>query len=142
MKKKKSIKNFFKLKNCIIIFNIFNIIYGQNDTIIINGNKFNYISKYNNGQIHELGNYIIKGKKNIKDGQWIIYNIDGTLFKQGTYRNGKKHGKWIEQDIDKISYFRGNYKNGKKHGKWQYENTIQYYRRGKLLHIRIIEYLF
>lgn len=96
----------------------------QTDTLV-DSIRYNYVSKYENGKIHELGNYLKKGKgKTIKEGKWKIYNPDGCLKEAGGYKNGKKEGAWWV-GTSYISYYkRGKVKNGLSI-KWKHELGCQ-----------------
>lgn len=101
--------------------------FGQTDTII-NGQEFHFISKYENGQIKELGNF----NKKTKQGYWVLYSNDGNLIEKGNYIKGKKSGIWKELNSESNCYWIGSYQKGVKEGTW-FDKCQGYYmfRKGK-----------
>lgn len=91
--------------------------FGQVDTTI-NGSKYNYVSRYDNGKFKELGNFTYKHNTKIKHGCWIIYDESGQLLEKGTYNNNSKTGIWVERGEDNMCCWTGAYKKGTKHGRW------------------------
>jgi hypothetical protein len=106
------------LINCIVCK-------GQSDTIV-DSVKYNYVSHYDNGQIHDLGNFHTKGNKLLKQGPWIIYDQVGNIIEKGTYKRNRKIGIWYENGAT------GTYRNGEKNGNWYtYTELIIVYKHGK-----------
>lgn len=98
----------------------------------VSGSKTYYLSKleyYKSGKKHgdSVKYYKKKGKEptvtskytyendKIADGTYKEYNESGEVYKELTYKNGKKHGKEIRYS-QKIVKSVENYENGKKHG--------------------------
>ncbi len=79
--------------------------HSQNDTLIYDVN-YNYVIYFDNGQIHEAGNFRSESYS-MKHGKWILFDSTGLIVEKGIYRRGKKHGYWREGVI------RVKYRNGK-----------------------------
>jgi antitoxin component YwqK of YwqJK toxin-antitoxin module len=114
--------------------------YGQSDTIV-DGVEYNLITRHDNGQIKELGNYRINKKSKAKQGHWIIYDSDGKLIEKGNYEKDKKDGNWTERGNDNLCCWTGKYKKGKKDGKWfDGSNRFIMYKNGKDKGLQIVEW--
>lgn len=123
-----------KNKSAIILIALFFFSYGaysQTDTTVY-GIRYNYTSYYNNGAIHELGNYTEKKNEKIKHGYWSVFDSTGTELENGYYKKGNKIGVWKEKDTTSALYWTGNYEKGSKNGNWfNGEKTIVEYEYGR-----------
>lgn len=114
-------------------------LFGQADTII-ESTKYKIISRYTNGKVHELGNYLIKGDKKIKHGKWIVYDINGELIEKGSYKKNIKIDLWTELKNGQCCWW-GKYKHGKKDGDWfDGSNRFTYFKNGKEQGTTIVEW--
>jgi len=77
---------------------------------------------YDNKKLASEGNYI---KKNIKDGLWKYYAVDGRLVMEITYSNGVKNGKELTYWSNGKVMQEKNWKNGVEDGLW-----AQYFQNG------------
>ena len=113
-----------------------NLAFHQESDELVNGIV---ISKYENGEIKEKGEYVEglkelewkefheNGKllsttnynKGFKDGTFEVFFEDGKLKAFGSYENDKEQGNWQELDTEGKFLFIGNYDNGYLHGRWQ-----------------------
>jgi len=87
------------------------------------------VTKYDNGKIYETG-YI--NDKGLKDGSWIGYYEDGSVWAKAAYYNGLKDGIWRVYKPDGELYSEVEYRRGKKLCGRLYEN-------GKVVEKKIFE---
>ena len=64
---------------------------------------------FKNGRIKAQGPYI-DGKM---EGQWTFYRETGELWQQGELRHDLKHGEWIRYDRDGSIEYRESFRDGK-----------------------------
>lgn len=78
---------------CILV--VLNMSGQQADTTIAN-HHFNYIRRYTNGIVAEIGNY--PPGDTVKNGLWYFYYGDGKPYLKGNYRKNERVGKWLYYD--------------------------------------------
>ena len=65
----------------------------------IDNKEKNYF-EYKDFKIIAFGSYKTDSKgKQIENGHWYIFNANGSLSKEGDYKEGKADGKWIHYDV-------------------------------------------
>ena len=70
---------------------------------IIDSVKYNYVTYYKNGRIHELGSVLTRRKLFTKDfkaiyyGHWIVFDSTSIVIEKGLYKKNKKTGFWKER---------------------------------------------
>lgn len=99
------IKNNNILFYFLIVINISNCIYAQTSKNKIKEGK---VTTYSNGF-----KYITNYKNGIKNGEYITYLDNGSVYEKGNYVDGKKIGEWTTYNKGKVStkYF---YKKGER----------------------------
>lgn len=85
--------------------------YGVGDGRVLHG-RYKKISKTSNSVVEE-GEFI----NGIKNGEWIIRDVNGGLSSITFWEEGKKNGKYEYYVNDRL-IIKGKYKKGKKSGKW------------------------
>lgn len=84
----------------IIVLSLFlfvNVYADGNDTIIQNGNKLEYTSKWEDGTLKCKGVYTTDKKRT---GEWINYFPNGQISTIAYFKNDKRVGTWKHYDSD------------------------------------------
>lgn len=88
--------------------------YQTNYEVFINGLKNGEFKVFRNKKLAEKGLY----RNNLREGEWLYYNDDGTIRRRSTYENGLQEGTETDYDngqIVKTSTYHKNHLNG-----WQF----------------------
>lgn len=72
------------------------LLFGQQADTVLSGSHFNYIKRFTNGTVAEIGNY--PPGDTIKNGAWYYYYGDGKPYLQGHYKKNERVGTWLYYD--------------------------------------------
>jgi antitoxin component YwqK of YwqJK toxin-antitoxin module len=90
-------------------------------TMLVKGQRTEVITKYENGDIQQIG-YL--DSNNQKDSLWLMYNRSGIVLGKAHYKNGNKVGVWEIFDNNGLKLIEIIYSDGKKISGKQWENGI------------------
>ncbi|MBS1635704.1 MAG: hypothetical protein JST26_07250 [Bacteroidetes bacterium] len=72
------------------------LLFGQQADTVLSGSHFNYIKRFTNGTVAEIGNYL--PGDTLKNGAWYYYYGDGKPYLQGHYKKNERVGTWLYYD--------------------------------------------
>ena len=90
-------------------------------TFLVKGQKTEVITKYENGNIQQIG-YL--DSNNQKDSLWLMYDKLGVVVGKAYFKNGKKVGVWEIFDGNGLKLIEITYSEGKKISGKQWENGL------------------